>query len=1343
MATLPTAEQLTAVIEASSIEDAKNYFEVMLSVSKDRSEDVGSVLGSVRESLVKNSKISDTLVDCVWMQTSLQPEDQSGGEDLGAIVRAIATALPELHSSFLGSLDAPWLQVAGVVKAEADLNKKLRQTNTSLYYRQFKFNILSEVSEGYAKFLYFASQQAQSEGEDNISDRILSMIGTFSLDPSRCLDIAVDVLEDLLSGATTMPALDSDPRLVAIVSIIKTLCTNKITPIMAFKIKERKEKKSLLKCVVFLFCQKLLDLIDMIAFFPEWFEPLQDMIKEHRKKERGRIKAVGLVRLSSSSSTNEDVEEILDLDPIEHHLTTQLLMVFLEWNLFAEVEEIFKETWSDLCELFPLKIGSHICEWVEKETKKIFAGHVPAVKWVDEEEKSEGTQSMAIDPSSEEKTPTQVIARISTLLAYTTASGCIAYRPTLFVSLWRLVSHYLDKDQAVEECTSFVEEFLLPALGAFNSNGAISMEAWKAVSKFPCRKRYALYSKWRGTGLGRDALNSGKPLWLVEGEMLATKDSRYALKRLSKDTVRETSRAIAKISHGHPLVVFSIMLSTIESFDNMIKVMVESMRFVAPLSLDVLCFCILNRLTGSMGDASRSRLKEDGVNVSQWLQSLETFIGALCKQFPSLEVRGIISYLILRLRKGEVMELGVLRTILKTSGGWAFADHAQAASLSPVQLEGRAGSTLLKREIMSFGVYEDFSVRACAAMRKILQSDNFGTSFLILLAQVHHQIIFEGQGRAKPIKLIGNLVDSCQATMAILLDFLTDSAIERSATDETPPEAALTLANSMPSLLDLIQEFELDLSSVWMIGRPLIRAAASIKDDTKREKGTLAGFEIGEQVRKAYMAQLPEQTWNHITCDLYESFYCNTLFDIFLPDDSYKTEIARLEREIDSKTKAKNESDAKSLARMKKAMAELSSDWNKQRHHVEAMHNILKGKVDKLFPSENFTEAMSTFFTACIFPRCMKGPDDALYCAHFVSLLHSFETPGFGTLHLYDLMIVTLSRAIFGLTEAEAANVAILLESVWKSISQWRYDEDCFAEGIDGKPGSYVKNENSEDEAVTADTYAILYNKWHASFGAAMLGCLRSSEYMHSRNCLIVLSRMVETYPTRPTLANRLISALGPLQEESYPFADIRASAQAYNTQLIKARDEGVWKEETSAAKEARKAKEQAAAAARQKKSEELMEEIKKDSEKITEEIGERDSYDQRRPARGAPRRDQDDRRAVGSSGPPPPRDERDHGRPRRDAPLHIGPPGSRRDDGGRTPDDRWQRGGEVPRAGEGPRGSKRSRGPSPVDPGEVSREEGRASKRPRTDRTDSVEDGAIPDDSGGRRGRKSRRDRR
>ena len=125
----------------------------------------------------------------------------------------------------------------------------------------------------------------------------------------------------------------------------------------------------------------------------------------------------------------------------------------------------------------------------------------------------------------------------------------------------------------------------------------------------------------------------------MESEILIGKDALYALKRLSKDTIRDMSRAVAKCCHSHPLVVFTTILNQIESYDNLVQVMVDACRFVTPLSLDVLGFCILQRLTGSggAGGVNRSRLKESSVSVSQWLQSLEAFTGASYKRFPFVE----------------------------------------------------------------------------------------------------------------------------------------------------------------------------------------------------------------------------------------------------------------------------------------------------------------------------------------------------------------------------------------------------------------------------------------------------------------------------------------------------------------------------------------------------------------------------------------------------------------------------------------------------------------------------------------------------------------------------------
>jgi THO complex subunit 2 len=154
--------------------------------------------------------------------------------------------------------------------------------------------------------------------------------------------------------------------------------------------------------------------------------------------------------------------------------------------------------------------------------------------------------------------------------------------------------------------------------------------------------------------------------------------------------------------------------------------------------------------------------------------------------------------------------------------------------------------------------------------------------------------------------------------------------------------------------------------------------------------------------------------------------------------------------------------------------------------------------------------------------------------------------------------------------------------------------------------------------SISAEQYELLYNKWHAKLGAAFLGSLDSSEYMVIRACLLVLTRIVDQFPTRPGLGQRLMDALEPLQQDSYPLQDIKTTAQAYGMLLGKARNDGVWKEEDAAVAEAREKKEKAALAERQKKAEERFEEMQLENEKISKELGPRERDDRRRgPLRG------------------------------------------------------------------------------------------------------------------------------
>jgi THO complex subunit 2 len=632
--------------------------------------------------------------------------------------------------------------------------------------------------------------------------------------------------------------------------------------------------------------------------------------------------------------------------------------------------------------------------------------------------------------------------------------------------------------------------------------------------------------------------------------------------------------------------------------------------------------------------------------VSQWLQSLEAFAGAFYKRCPFVEFRGIISYLMRRLKDGNVMELGVLRTLLKNPGGLSFADYSPAASLSVTQLEGRAGSMTLKRETMSFGIVEKVNRRAAERIRDVLQTDGCGVSMLIMIAQVRSRVLFESaSGKSKPVKLVGNLYDSCQVVMSILMEFLTE-VVDEAKGDNGQRSAGSALAryaDVMPTLEELGKTYGFDVASAWMLCRPLLRAAAAItngKRESAKENGglkdKLKSFALTEDRRKAYQSMMPESTWSYITADLFECFYTNSLYDVFCPENLYTTEVSRLNKEVErvqqrpksgvqtslqpGQGPPKNEDSE--LERLKTVSSTLSSDLSKQKEIVASVLAKMETEKMHFFPSDKVSEqGVNTFFTHCIFPRTMQSPDDAMYCAKFVSLLHQIETPGFSILHYIDELVTVVSGALFGVTEGEAAHLAILLFETWKSVNKWRYDETIFDAEVLGKRGSSMATSadssgNSDEGDCTSVSYkdfAALYNKWHSSLGAALISCLKSPEYMHTRAGLVVLTRIVEVFPTRPKLGNTFLEVLSPFQEDSNSRLDIKANASAYATMLVRARDDGKWIEEDAAVVKARVDKEKAAVKARKKKIEEQFQEIKRDTEKITEEIGPTDRNDRRR----------------------------------------------------------------------------------------------------------------------------------
>ena len=635
---------------------------------------------------------------------------------------------------------------------------------------------------------------------------------------------------------------------------------------------------------------------------------------------------------------------------------------------------------------------------------------------------------------------------------------------------------------------------------------------------------------------------------------------------------------------------------------------------------------------------------DDGVNVSQWLQSLEAFTGSFYRACPDVEFRGILSYLVHRLKTGHVLELGILKTLIKSAGGYSFADYSPAASLSSSQFEGRGGSLLLKRETFAFGIVDDFNFHASDRVRSVLQGNDFGVTILILLAQTRVRLLFDTKGtKKKPVKLVANLLDTCQVVMCILLEFITDSSMSKieKVNGRASKAASISIekyASSLPSIQQLFDNFRLDAVSAWMLCRPVFRAIQSgVKSEHfERHKGGR-----NESVER----MLPSDAWNHITPDLFVTFFSFSLYDIDFPENAYNAQLTRLkDTEQRLALKKKNHKpgvhsmeftteDESTLERVKASADALAEDMETQKKHCRSIREHIAGAAKTMFPSkETPITAIQTFITYCIYPRCKLNPDEATYCVRFITTLQALATPGFSTMQFIDEFVKVLSGSLYSSTEDEAASIGILLLELWKVVSRWRYEDGSFEEEVAGTPGAVLARENGF-VLVSYEDYQELYNKWHAAIGQATIGCLDSTEYMHVRSCFVVLSRIVEAFPTRPKLGQTLLDALEPLQDETYPLQDIKTAAHAYGTLLIKARGDGVWKEEDFATVKAREEKEKADIAAKLKRREEQLADMKRDMEKIDVEIGDsgrRDDRESRR--RGPPNDSRGDVRRVSQS---------------------------------------------------------------------------------------------------------------
>ncbi|KAK9115903.1 hypothetical protein Sjap_014850 [Stephania japonica] len=1059
------------------------------------------------------------------------------------------------------------------IKAQ-DLKAKEVRVNTRLLYQQTKFNLLREESEGYAKLVTVLCQSAANATTENKSGTtislIKSLIGHFDLDPNRVFDIVLECFE--LQPSNTM-----------FLDLIPIFPKSHASQILGFKFQyyQRLEVNDPVPFGLYHLAAALVkaDFIDLDSIYAHLLPRDEEAFEEYEVFSSKRFEEANKIGKINLAATGKDLMEdekqgdvtidlfaALDMESeaiiarspeLEKNQSLGLLFGFISVDDWTHAHLLFDR-------LSPLNpVGHiHICEGLFRLIEKSISTaydvfHQVHLQSVGLSSVSVSDSSEGMDSSSMHRSFVDLPRELFQMLA---CAGPYLHRNTVLLQkVCRVIKGYylsalelagsgggvkfpgfadnVKRDPRVhlKEARLRVEEALgtclLPSLQLVPANPAVGQEIWEVMSLLPYEARYRLYGEWEK--------DDERIPMVLAARQTAKLDTRRILKRLAKENLKQLGRMVAKLAHANPMTVLRTIVHQIEAYRDMINPVVDAFKYLTQLEYDVLEYVVIERLA----QGGRNKLKDDGLNVADWLQSLASFWGHLCKKYPSMELRGLFQYLVNQLKRGTGIELVLLQELIQQMANVQYTEN-----MTEEQLDAMAGSETLRYQATSFGMTRNNKALAKSTNRlrdALLPKEEAKLAIPLLLLIAQHRSLVVINADAPYIKMLSEQFDRCHGTLLQYVEFLYSAV--------TP---AASYAQLIPSLGDLVHKYHLDPEVAFLIYRPVMRlfkcaGAPNVfwpsddMEDTRisssepessdsstnmvLDLGSLGKTIMWSDLLDTVRTMLPPKAWNSLSPDLYATFWGLTLYDLYVPRNRYESEISKQHGALKALEEFSDNSNSaitkrkKDKERIQELLDRLTGEYKKHEENVASVRRRLAREKDKWLSSCPDTLKINMeFLQRCIFPRCIFSTPDAVYCAMFVHTLHSLGTPFFNTVNHIDVLICkTLQPMICCCTEYEAGRLGRFLYETLKMSYHWKSDESIYERECGNMPGFAVYYRYPNSQRVSFVQFIKVHWKWSGRITRLLIQCLESTEYMEIRNALTVLTKISSVFPvTRKTGIN-------------------------------------------------------------------------------------------------------------------------------------------------------------------------------------------------------------------------------
>ncbi|XP_017854857.1 THO complex subunit 2 isoform X2 [Drosophila busckii] len=1093
------------------------------------------------------------VVNILDSETSLMTDGlQEERHSFVQIVKDLDKVLPE--SLLKERLEIDTLQEVGIVKNKSFYTKFIK-VKTKLYYKQRRFNLFREESEGFAKLITELNQDFDEHTTPAaIMDIIKSLIGCFNLDPNRVLDIIIESFETRPDRwKLFIPLLRSYMPTGAI-----------ICEVLGYKFcyfYASRTPRSLYHVCALLLKHGVIELNDVYV----WLAPNDAQIRADWDADLADARE--MVRKLHVICTNKKEEDKDAVQPSTKKFDEdkycgnqkfglcEALLKVGDWeNAYRIIQKLPEQS-----VVVQEPIARAIIELVHLSVEQIYYKKVfkaPAGRKQSRNRIYDDTKLLAKMQARE----------FSDLRKYTwpmaNVLGPSMYHDTvLMYKLTRIMCKILldlgvdnlngpapntEAEQHYYEIISCLDASILPALLYLDNNCSMSEEIWAVLKFFPYHLRYSLYGRWKNDSY---QLHPN----LIRRCGLAQRDIKALMKRVSKENVKPLGRLVGKYSHCTPGLLFDYILVQIQMYDNLIGPVCDMLKYLTALSFDCLGYCIIESLTMT----GRGRFKDDGTSLSLWLQSLASFCGTIYKKY-NIEMSGLLQYVANQLKSQKSLDLLVLREIVHKMAGVESCEE-----MTNDQLQALCGGEQLRGEAGYFSQVRN-TKKSSNRLKEALANNDLAVTLCLLMAQQKHCVIYRETAAHSHLKLVGSLYDQCQDALVQFGTFLGSSY----SVDE--------YVERLPSIITMLREYHINTDVAFFLARPMFTHQINQKYDQLRKADPNAKKLTTAQKLQKYleatqliMSPIVEsvrplhsiKVWEDISPQFLVTFWSLSMYDLHVPNDIYQREIGKLkqlaQQAADGKDSSKNK---KEQERYIALMEKLSDERKKQHEHVDKILQRLQEQKDSWFLLRSAKSAkndtITQFLQLCLFPRCTFTALDALYCAKFVQTIHNLKTANFSTLLCYDRLFCDITYSVTSCTEGEATRYGRFLCAMLETVMRWHADQAVFNKECANYPGFVTKfrvsNQFSEaNDHVGYENYRHVCHKWHYKITKAIVFCLDSKDFMQIRNALIILMRILPHYPVLSKLAQIIERKVDKVrEEEKTKRPDLFAIASSYIGQL-------------------------------------------------------------------------------------------------------------------------------------------------------------------------------------------------